>query len=149
MEHFFNDKKLCILFSHLIIKTSLKDKGSGSAGFNFNKEENELFLPIKLDGGLFKHQNYKVADFLIYYKKEDSNLKVIILELKGRIKNNKPEEQIESTINLIKDTFPFIIPRGAEILKIAKTKGGAPKKRNKKIILYLSDDKNIAKRMRG
>ncbi len=150
LKQFFNDKGVCTLFSNLVVKTSLKDKGSGGAGFNFNKEENELFLPIKLDGGLFKQQTGKIADFLIYYKSENSNLKVVILELKGKVKNRRPEEQVESTIQLIKNNHSFMIPESAKILKIVKVRSSSPKMNKKKSdILYISNDNKIAKVIRG
>ncbi len=146
LAQLFNDRDALALFFNLAVKTSLKDRGSGGASFIFDKKDNEMFLPIRLDGGLFKQQTGKIADFLIYYKREGSNLKVVILELKGRIKNRKPEEQIKSTIETIKANQPFMIPKDAKIIKIVKVKSSSPKmSRKKSSVLYLSDDNKITK----
>ncbi len=149
LARIFNDRDALALFFNLAVKTSLKDRGSGGAGFVFDKREDEMFLPIRLDNGLFKHQTGKIADFLIYYKKEGSNLKVVILELKGKIKNRKPEEQIESTIEIIKTNKPFMIPENAKIIKIVKVKSSSPKMSKNKRVPYLSDDHKITKIIKG
>jgi len=70
--------------------------------------------------------------------------------LKGKVKNRRPEEQVESTIQLIKNNHSFMIPESAKILKIVKVRSSSPKMNKKKSdILYISNDNKIAKVIRG
>jgi hypothetical protein len=132
-----------------MVSTKLSDKGTG-VSFNFgHKLDNELFFPIKLDGGLFKNVSGEKADFLIYYKKLGTDkTKIVILELKSSAKKEKAIDQIENTIKTIRENFRFMLPDNYEILKVVKFNKKSPKQNKRSGILYIREDEAIAKLLR-